>query len=474
MEFEAEHLPSGLTIDRDNGLIAGTLPREGRFLVRLRARNRAGQAEKDFTIVSGETIALTPPMGWNSWNCLGGRVSEEKVRAAAHALVASGLRDHGWTYVNIDNGWQGRRGGAFQAIQPNPKFPDMRALADEIHGLGLKVGIYSSPWRVGYGGFIGSSADRADGTIETPARMKNFSYQTPEFHSFLDEYSWLKPLAKWSQAKKRKAFKERLNRVGRFSFVQQDVRQWADWEMDYLKYDWVPIDLPHAAEMSHALKTSGRDIFYSLSNNARLPLAPELAKLAGAWRTTVDLGKTWQKVSDIGFSRDRWAPFNGPGHFNDPDMLVLGVTEAVRPHDGHLTSDEQYSHMTLWCLLSGPLLLGCDLEKLDPFTLGLLTNDEVLAVNQDPLCRQATRVARSGEGNVYAKLLEDGSWAVGLFNRGPEPMKVVVRWADLGLAESQPVRDLWRQKDIGACRDQFGTSVASHGVVLLRIGRPAR
>jgi len=222
------------------------------------------------------------------------------------------------------------------------------------------------------------------------------------------------------------------------------------------------------------LRSANRDIVYSLSNNAKLPLAPELAKWANAWRTTVDIADTWESVSDLGFSRDKWAHFNRPGHYNDPDMLVIGRTRWS-PRDGsRLTSDEQYSHMSLWCLLSGPLLLGCDLERLDPFTLGLLTNDEVLAVNQDPLGRQATRVARSGAGEVYAKQLETGGWAVGLFNGGPEPTNVAVRWSDLGLTNARTVRDLWRQKDLGVFDDRFETWVNPHGVVLIRIAPQAR
>ena len=472
MEFAAEHLPAGLTIDQRSGLITGTLRSSGRHLVTLRARNEAGAAEKQFTIVAGEGIALTPPMGWNSWNCWGTKVSEEKVLAAARAFAASGLRDHGWTYVNIDDAWQGQRGGPFHAIQPNPKFPHIQTLADEIHGLGLKIGIYSTPWRVSFGRFIGSSADRADGEIDVPARSRRFQYQVPKFRSPLDGYAWLKPLAEWRRARARKKFLNRLNTFGQYSFVRQDVRQWAAWEVDYLKYDWVPIDLPHVAEMRDALRASGRDIFYSASNNAKLPIAPELAKLANSWRTTVDIEDTWKSVSDLGFSRDRWAPFNGPGHYNDADMLVVGQTKWNRPNGCRLTSDEQYSHMTLWCLLSGPLLLGCDLTKLDPFTLGLLTNDDVLQINQDPLCQQATCVARSGDRSVYAKRLENGSWAVGLFNRGKKPLAVAVQWSDLGFSKAQAVRDLWRQKDLGSFREQFGALVAPHGVVLLRVGPP--
>ena len=469
LEFAAANLPEGLKIDPGRGLISGTLLRDGRSLVRLRVRNRLGTTEKPFTIVSGDQIALTPPMGWNSWNCWGLKVSQEKVRAAARALVSTGLRDHGWSYVNIDDGWQGQRGGRFGAIQPNAKFPRMAALSDEIHSLGLKMGIYSTPWRISSGRYIGSSADSTDGKIETSARLKNFRYQIPPSRSWLDEHPWLQPLAEWNRKRFRKKFQRRLNRFGAYSFVGQDVRQWAAWQVDYLKYDWVPVDLPHVAEMSDALKTSGRDIVYSVSNNAKLRIAPELSKLANAWRTAVDLEDTWESVSDIGFSRDKWAPFNRPGHYNDSDMLVLGETRWHPAKGSRLNSDEQYSHMSLWCLLSGPLLLGCDLEKLDPFTIGLLTNDEVLAVNQDSLCQQAIRVARSGAGWVYAKPLANGAWAVGLFNRGTIPTNVVVRWSDLGLTKPQTVRDLWRQQDLGTFPDRFASAVAPHGVRLIRV-----
>lgn len=472
--FEAENLPAGLTIKGDSGLITGKLGTAGQHQVRLRVTNRRGAAEKMFTIVVGEEIALTPPMGWNSWNCWGVNVSEAKVRAAARALVATGLRDHGWTYVNIDDGWQGRRGGPLLAIQPNPKFPDLSGLGHEIHDLGLKLGIYSTPWKVSSARYIGSSADRADGSIDLPAEMKDFRYEQPTFRTRFDKFSLLKPLAEWQRVRARKQFRKRLHSFGKISFARQDVQQWAAWKVDYLKYDWVPIDLPHVIEMSRELRVANRDIVYSLSNNAKLPLAPELAKWANSWRTTVDIEDTWASVSDLGFSRDKWAPFNQPGHYNDPDMLVVGRTRWSPASGCRLTSDEQYSHMSLWCLLSGPLLLGCDLEKLDPFTLGLLTNDEMLAVNQDPLARQATRLARSGTGEIYAKKLEDGAWAVGLFNRGHEPATVTLHWPDLGLKKAQAVRDLWRQKDLGVFNDQFETQVNPHGVVMVRIAPPGR
>ena len=239
--------------------------------------------------------------------------------------------------------------------------------------------------------------------------------------------------------------------------------------MDYLKYDWVPIDLPHTVEMSQGLGAAGRDIVYSLANHVRIRLAPKLAQWANAWRIAVDLEDTWESVSDIGFSMDQWAHLNRPGHYNDPDMLVLGRTRWSGFASCRLSSDEQYAHMSLWCLLSGPLLLGCDLDQLDPFTLGLLTNDEVLAINQDPLCRQATRVVHSGHGVVLAKPMEDGSWAIGLFNLEPKPIMVAVEWSELGLTRPGRVRDLWPQKDLGVFPDRFAITVNSHGVVLVRV-----
>ncbi len=479
MGFSAADLPSGLELDRDTGRITGRLEQIGKHSVLLQARNSHGTAERALTIVCGPQIALTPPMGWNSWNCWGGQVSEEKVRAAAQALVRHRLHEHGWSYVNIDDGWQGRRGGPFHAIQPNAKFSDMAGLAEEVHGLGLKLGIYSTPWRTSFYAHIGSSADHADGSVDwmnagEHTEVDRFAYKT--LTSALDSYPWLASLARRSKRKRQRAIDRGLRRFGAHSFVAQDVQQWAAWGIDYLKYDWVPIDLPHVEEMQQALAGAGRDIVLSLANNAPLRLAPALAERANAWRVSTDVMDDWRHIDRVGFGQDAWAPFSGPGHYNDPDMLVLGQVGWDEPTwPSRLTADEQYTHMSLWCLLAAPLLLGCDLEKLDAFTLGLITNDEVLEVDQDPLCRQATRVAGDGAGAVYAKPLADGAWAVGLFNRGETARAVRFGFAEIGLAAPCAVRDLWRQQDLGIFPDSFKATVAPHGVVLVRVvARPAR
>jgi alpha-galactosidase len=195
------------------------------------------------------------------------------------------------------------------------------------------------------------------------------------------------------------------------------------------------------------------------------------AEIGGnSWRTTGDINDTWTSMAGIGFKQTAGAKFAGPGHFNDPDMLVVGkVGWGPRLHPTRLTPNEQYTHISLWCLLASPLLIGCDMTQLDDFTLNLLTNDEVLEVDQDPLGRQATRVAQTGTLEVWAKDMEDGSKAVGLFNQGYSATPVTVKWTDLQLNGKQKVRDLWRQKDLGNFKDSFTANVPRHGVVLLRI-----
>ena len=249
------------------------------------------------------------------------------------------------------------------------------------------------------------------------------------------------------------------------------MAQWEKWNVDYLKYDWVPIDLAHTDEMGQALRSSKRDIFYSVANNASPSLAPQISRLANSWRTTGDVKDNWPSVSKTGFTRDSWAPFSRPGHYNDPDMLTVGAVGWGKPRATNLSPNEQYTQMSLWCLLSAPLLLGCDLEKLDPFTLSLITNDEVIEVDQDSLGKQATRVAKRGKTEVFAKPLEDGSWAIGLFNRDDRAQPVSISWSRLGDAHPQSVRDLWRQKDLGVFVDHFECPVEAHGVVLLRATR---
>jgi alpha-galactosidase len=443
MVFFASGLPDWLKLDSNTGEITGTVENKGEYTVTLRARNAHGTAKRKFRIVVGDQISLTPAMGWNSWNCWGGQVTAEKVLQSARAMVQSGLIDHGWTYVNIDDAWQGRRGGPFNAIQGNTNFPDMEGLCKEIHGMGLKAGIYSTPWTTSYAGHIGGSSENEARDWTPPTAAEHSRHHGKELP--------------WA--------------IGKYSFARNDARQWAAWGIDYLKYDWTRIKMPETEEMAWALRDSGRDIIYSLSNSTPFTNAPGVSRYANSWRTTGDLKDTWAALHAKGFSQDKWARFAGPGHWNDPDMLVVGWVGWGQPRPTQLTPDEQYTHISMWCLLSAPLLLGCDLQKMDAFTFSLLSNDEVLALDQDALGKQATCVTAAGPLFVYAKDLEGGSKAVGLFNIGPTNITATAHWSDLNLHGKRMVRDLWRQKDLGRFDWEFSTVVPSHGVALVRMDK---
>ncbi len=446
MSYSAEDLPPGLSLDSTTGFITGMVVKPGEYAVTLKASNPKGTAIRRFRIRVGETIALTPPMGWNSWNCWAKSVDQGKVLRSAQALVNSGLKDHGWTYINIDDAWQGDRGGSFGGLQGNANSPDMKGLVDAVHGLGLKAGIYSTPWITSYASYPGGSSDVPTG-------------------------AWSKEMAARSFWK-----------LGRYSFAENEAKQWAAWGFDYLKYDWDPIDVSKAEEMAIALRRSGRDVVFSLSNSAPLASSREWARLANCFRTTPDIWDQWEQpgedwqygVSEIGFCQDAWAPATGPGHWADPDMLVLGeVGWGPELHHTRLTPDEQYSHFTLWCLLSAPLLIGCDLERLDPFTLNLLTNDEVLAVDQDALGRQAVRVATVGQVDVLGKDLEDGSRVLGFFNRGNTHVtNHFNKFSFIGLGGTLRARDLWRQIDLpDVTKGSMTVDLNPHGVALIKFNQ---
>ncbi|MGD0516829.1 MAG: putative Ig domain-containing protein, partial [Thermoguttaceae bacterium] len=423
LTYSVDNLPAGLSLNSSTGEITGTLTTAGDYAMTLRTTNSLGSNTKQFQIKVGDTINLTPAMGWNSWNAYGTTVSASLIQTAANAMVSSGLINHGWSYINIDDGWQGTRGGTYNAIQGNSKFPDMQGLVNTIHGLNLKAGIYSSPWVTTYGGNIGESTGGSGG-----------------------------------------------HTIGTTLYETNDVNQWTAWGFDYLKYDWY-INLPPETQRMHdALNASTRDITLSLSNTAPFAKTSQLSQLANSWRISCDITDNWTSLRNCGFGQDSWAKYSGPGHFNDPDMLVVGyVGWGGSQHYTNLTYDEQYTHITLWSLLSAPLILGCDLTKLDAFTLNLLTNDEVLAVDQDALGKQATCVSKVGNLLVYEKDLENGSKAVGLFNLGDSAATVTANWDDLNITGGQYVRDIWRQVDKGHYYNQYSMTVSSHGAELIEI-----
>lgn len=258
--------------------------------------------------------------------------------------------------------------------------------------------------------------------------------------------------------------------LGKYYFEEIDAVQYSRYGFDYLKYDWTPNDLPATKRMSVALKEQNRDIIYSLSNEATLSLGEKYARLANSWRTTDDINDSWGSITSIGFNQNKWGEYAGPGHWNDTDMLVVGrVGWYGEARSTKLTPNEQYTHMSLWSMLASPLLLGCDLINLDDFTLSLITNNEVIDVNQDPLGSQAKRIWQNGDKEIWLKVMEDGSKVVGLFNRGFFDTEIIADWKNLGISNKRMVRDLWRQKDLGIYNESFSAIVPRHGVLLIRL-----
>ena len=356
-------------------------------------------------------VGATPPMGWNSWNKFAGRVDDTIVRQIADAMASNGMKAAGYLYVNIDDTWEGER-DAQGNIRSNRKFPDMKALADYVHSKGLKIGIYSSPGPNTCAGYEGS-------------------YQHEE----------------------------------------QDARTYAQWGIDYLKYDWCGARNLYSDDemqalyqkMGDALLRSGRPIFYSLCQYGRADVwkwGPDVG--GNAWRTTGDIRDAWDSMSRIGFNQHELAPYAAPGHWNDPDMLEIG--------NGGMSDAEYRTHMSLWAMLAAPLLAGNDLRDMSPATLAILTNRDVIAVDQDALGKQGTRVSQHGDVEVWARPLADGSRAVAVFNRGSETARVTVNWAEVGLASAPSrIRDLWAGSDLKASEAGNSWAVPSHGVVMLRV-----
>jgi len=442
MTFAADHLPKGLFVDTRTGQIDGRIEKPGEYVVTFRAANQFGKAKRVFKIVCGETLALTPHMGWNSWYVWENHVTDQIMRAAADAMVSSGMMDHGYQYVNIDDCWSVKPGAADPTlggeardargmVNANRRFPDMKALTDYIHAKGLKAGIYTSPGPTTCAGHVAA-------------------YQHEEL----------------------------------------DAQRFAEWGYDFLKYDWCSygniakkpdragLQKPYR-QMGSILRRQARDLVLNLCQYG-MGNVWEWGKEVGghSWRTAGDLGGSFNGIPGALFrdgfdvySRNGLHKYGGPGGWNDPDYLLLGYLSNWKGQTAPtpLTPNEQYSHVSLWCLVAAPLIFSGDITRLDDFTLSLLTNDEVIEVDQDPLGKPGCRVAIDGDLEVWAKDMEDGTKAVGLFNRGEDATTVTAKWADLGLKGKRIVRDLWRQQDLGKYDGEFKASVPRHGVVLIRL-----
>ena len=425
MKYAVEGLPEGVVLDPDKGVLSGSCQEEGDYPLVFTATNAKGTTKAEFPLKGGPQIALTPPLGWNSWNCWGLSVSQEKVMASAAALINRGLADYGYSYINIDDAWEAAERNPDGTISPNEKFPDMKALGDYLHSNGLKLGIYSSPGDHTCGGYLGT----------------------------LDH-------------------------------EEQDARTWASWGVDYLKYDWCGYskvfnpskDHSTAAymrpymKMQQYLREQPRDIFYSLCQYGMANVWEWGAFVdANSWRTTGDIRDEWSSMSGIGFSNQLdLYPYAGPGHWNDPDMLVVGkVGWSDNLRDSRLTPDEQYTHISLWSLQAANMLIGCPIDQMDDFTFNLLCNNEVNAVNQDILGQQAHRDDAEDGMQIWSRDLADGGKAIGIFNLNESSVPTYLKGAleRIGV-KAHTVRDLWRQKDIPT---EATYNIPPHGVLYLKV-----
>jgi alpha-galactosidase len=360
--------------------------------------------------VPSNGLAKTPPMGWNSWNLFAGKIDDQTVRTMADAMVSSGMLDAGYVYVNIDDTWEGLR-DAQGTLQTNHKFPDMKALADYVHSKGLKLGIYSSPGPRTCAGYPAS-----------------------------------------------------------YGHEDQDAKTFAAWGIDYLKYDWCSARSiykdeslrPVYQKMGDALQATGRPIVYSLCEyglGAVEKWGPEVG--ANLWRTTGDIRDEWSSMMGNVEKQVPTAPYAGPGHWNDPDMLEVG--------NGHMTDDEYRTHMSLWALVASPLLAGNDVRTMSPATKAILLNKELIAIDQDSLGKQASPV-KNGDLETWIKPLADGGVAVGVVNLGSAPANATVNAGDLQLGGTvKKARDLWAHKDVQFKGGTYSQMVPSHGVLLLRV-----
>jgi alpha-galactosidase len=361
--------------------------------------------------VAQRDLAATPPMGWSSWNKFATDISDKTVREIGDALVKSGLRDAGYIYVNIDDGWQGKRDKNGK-LEANAHFPDMKGLADYLHARGLKLGIYTSPGPRTCAGYEGS-----------------------------------------------------------YGHIQDDAKTFAEWGVDYLKYDlcsgeafYNTADTVYGTyqEMGEALAVLDRPIVYSLCEYGRFDVGSWGRDVGGhLWRTTGDIEDNYQTMATIGFDKNGTPKHTGPNGWNDPDMLEIG--------NGGMTANEYRTHISLWAMLAAPLILGNDVRTMSAETLSLLTNAEVIAIDQDPDGAQGLPVKKDGKIEIWTKKLKDGTVAVGVFNRDTAERRVTVDWTEIGLPEVAKVRDLWAHADLQPAQNVF--SVPAHGVQLLKVWR---
>ncbi len=429
--FSAENLPKGLNIESSAGIIRGIVKEKGSYVVKISAANAKGKAEENLKIEIGDKLCLTPPMGWNSWNVFTNTLDEKLVIEIADAMVSSGMRDLGYQYINMDDYWHDSTRAADGRPLANPqKFPHgIKWLADYVHSKGLKLGIYS------------------DAGNKTCGKC-----------------------------------------FGGFQHEEVDAKVYAEWGIDLLKYDFcfVPWKKKEAiaryTKMGTALKSSGRSIVYSLCNWGLFSPWKWGEQVGGNyWRTTPDIIDTWNggpfwygSFTSILKKQTKLYKYAGPGHWNDPDMMIVGnygkgkATGGGGKYKG--MSDLEYqTHMSLWCMLNSPLLSSCDLRSMNDATKNILLNPEIIAINQDELGEQAKMISSKSGIKVYKKNLKDGSVAVAVFNSSKSEKEFDLKNLLLELNGTYTAHDVWQNKDAGILKDKITLTVKPHETILLKL-----
>ncbi|MFT4175102.1 MAG: putative Ig domain-containing protein [Luteolibacter sp.] len=473
--FSAKGLPADVTLDSATGWITGRAPKQtGDSLIQIEATSAKGKNSRTLTLRVGDTICLTPPMGWNSWYVHSEGVSDKSIREIATSMSEMGLTDHGWTYVNIDDCWMGERDPKTKAIKPNDKFGDMKSLSKFVNEKGLKLGIYSTAWMSTFAGYIGGTAPNEAGDY-SEFYLAEKDRKNP--HQVFGRYP--------------SGIQKGLGKVGPVWFVDRDAKQFAEWGIDYVKYDWVDWTLvpgpkgfqaskdaperkteEHAKRVYDDFRALDRDIVVSLSPGHDAVEDEFIPKYSNLRRLTKDIHAEWGRIK-APFGLEKKLSYTKPGHYGDLDMLQIGPlgkpnrAEVVfKPSP--LTPSEQYFQVTLWCMFTQPLLLSCNVPTMDDFDLNLVTNDEVLAIDQDALCKQGYKIAgRRNNWEILAKDLVDGGKAVAFFNLSNEDQIITATSNQIGLKGE--VRDLWRQKDLGPLGERLSANVSPHGVALFKV-----
>lgn len=431
--FSAQSLPAVLILDSQTGIISGSIQTAGQYRVTLRAENALGTDIKELLLdIAPDNISRTPLMGWTSWNVYRDEVSQEKIYGIAKALRESGLSEFGYQYVNIDSGWQGEYGGKFDAILPKPTFPDMKKLCGDVHDLGLKIGIYSTPMQLAWGGgFLPGCT------------------QAPLDPHFADTYFG----------------------IGQVHKEKNNVDQWCDWGFDYLKYDWAPSDIQNAGLMRQCLSESERDFAFSVTVRADIKYKDFWMKNCSSWRDNCDSDDQWEKVMEIIDDSERWTGLCCPGHFFDVDMLEVG---KILCRENKLTEDEQLVAFSYRVIFPSPLQISCDVTHLSDFDLALFCNEEIIAVNQDALGIGAHAIVDDQSFDehqavvkhikVFKKPLEDGGYALGCFNFGTTTESIT-----LPLGKITTLRDLWAKQDINLESENLLLTLKPHTVRMFKV-----